>query len=245
MDSSIDEFFRSQQEDAANNECCDSGSSGPLWASVSHGIYISIEAAGVHRSLGVRSSFVLSLTLDNWQPRQLRMMALGGNQRFHDFLSTHGIPQSMPIREKYSTRAAAWYRENLRAEAEGTRPPQKLPLGTGHLTTNVEPDPAWAVLDRVFASMQYNNDVKRCSMRTVVDFRSKTYALQRNRQECLRPSLAQWVCEHLGCIIDQGSEGKRMALKLQEMSTGSMEGFGFDKMNFDMLETSPQPLAVR
>jgi len=48
-------------------------------------------------------------------------------------LRQHGIDEKMPIQEKYATRAAKWYRENLRAMAEGSASPEPLVPGTGHL----------------------------------------------------------------------------------------------------------------
>ncbi|CAK0830714.1 unnamed protein product [Prorocentrum cordatum] len=123
---------------------------GGLRKQVSHGIYLSIAAAGVHRSMGVRTSFVQSTALDAWRPLHLRMMELGGNRRFRDFLREQGVPEGAPLREKYATRAAAWYRRTgLRAEAEGSAPPEPLAAGVGHLPE--EPCPASAVLDGVFA----------------------------------------------------------------------------------------------
>jgi len=100
---------------------------------VSHGTYISIEASGIHRSLGVATSFVQSLYLDAWKPVHLKMMELGGNERFQKFMEAQGVPEDMPIREKYSTRAAKWYREALRAEAEGAPLPEPLAPGSGPL----------------------------------------------------------------------------------------------------------------
>lgn len=127
------DFFEKQREDPANCICFEKSGAKALWASISHGIYLGIEAAGAHRSLGVKVSFVQSITLDAWKPVHLRMMELGGNARFDDFLNKHGIDQCMQIQEKYMTRAAEWYRENLRAMAEGSTPPEPLAPGTGHL----------------------------------------------------------------------------------------------------------------
>jgi len=127
------QYFTPHSQDPADHVCFDSGTFGPDWASVSHGIYLSIEAAGVHRSLGVRVSFVQSTSMDAWRPVHQRMMELGGNRRFEKFLLEHGVPRDAPIREKYLTQAAKWYREDLRARAEGSERPPPLPVGIGHL----------------------------------------------------------------------------------------------------------------
>eukprot|EP00747_Dinoflagellata_sp_TGD_P166219 gnl/TRDRNA2_/TRDRNA2_188673_c0_seq1.p1 gnl/TRDRNA2_/TRDRNA2_188673_c0~~gnl/TRDRNA2_/TRDRNA2_188673_c0_seq1.p1 ORF type:complete len:228 (+),score=33.74 gnl/TRDRNA2_/TRDRNA2_188673_c0_seq1:122-805(+) len=133
-ESAIKEFFDSQMQDSANRTCFDgSSASEPQWASVSHGIYIGIRASGAHRSLSVQVSFVRSLELDSWSPLQLRMMELGGNRKLAEFFHQHDIPEDLPIREKYNTRAAKWYRDNLRTIAEGGDPLEPLPAGTGHL----------------------------------------------------------------------------------------------------------------
>jgi len=145
-----EEFFRRQHEDPANRVCCDCGTAEPGWVSVSHGIYLSIEAAGVHRSLGVGVSFVQSTSLDAWKPMHLRMMELGGNRRFQDFLREQGVSEDAPIREKYSTRAAEWYRRNLRALAEGSPAPPPLLPGTGRLPARACDDPEARLLDLVF-----------------------------------------------------------------------------------------------
>jgi len=151
VDAKAVEFFCGQQQAPCNQACADSGVANPEWASVSHGIYVSIGASGIHRSLGVRVSVVQSMTMDSWRPVHLRMMELGGNQRFQDFMDQHGIPKDMPIREKYQTRAAAWYREELRALAEGREPPSPLPPNTGHLSTCEAASETQLILDAVFA----------------------------------------------------------------------------------------------
>merc|ERR1719454_2077774 len=101
MDEATREFFRKHQEEPENRECIDCGSANPQWASISHGCYISLEASGVHRSLGVHISFVRSITMDSWKPGQLRLMELGGNEKLKAFFKQHGIPDSAPIVEKY------------------------------------------------------------------------------------------------------------------------------------------------
>mmetsp|Transcript_55593 Transcript_55593/g.107236 ORF Transcript_55593/g.107236 Transcript_55593/m.107236 type:complete len:239 (+) Transcript_55593:65-781(+) len=150
VDADTADFFGKQQEDTENRICCDSGTACPQWASVSHGIYISIEASGVHRSLGVAVSSVQSTTMDSWKPIHRRMMELGGNSRFKNFLREQGIPDSMPIRQKYNTRAAEWYRQHLRALAEGAKSPEPLPPNTGHLPQSGESSPEQLMLDKLY-----------------------------------------------------------------------------------------------
>ncbi|XP_053609279.1 arf-GAP with coiled-coil, ANK repeat and PH domain-containing protein 2 isoform X2 [Plodia interpunctella] len=63
-----------------NNNCCDCGSPNPRWASINLGITLCIECSGIHRSLGVHISKVRSLTLDDWEPDIIKVMAELGNK---------------------------------------------------------------------------------------------------------------------------------------------------------------------
>lgn len=51
----------------------------PLWASVNLGVVLSVQAAGVHRKLGIGVSKVLSLTMDEWTTSDYRGMLSRGN----------------------------------------------------------------------------------------------------------------------------------------------------------------------
>ncbi|XP_020359528.1 arf-GAP with coiled-coil, ANK repeat and PH domain-containing protein 2 isoform X2 [Oncorhynchus kisutch] len=62
-----------------NHRCCDCSEEEPRWASVNLGITMCIECSGIHRSLGVHLSKVRSLTLDSWDPEQLKLLCGLGN----------------------------------------------------------------------------------------------------------------------------------------------------------------------
>ncbi|KAF2323764.1 hypothetical protein GH714_036860 [Hevea brasiliensis] len=65
---------------SGNKICADCGSPDPKWVSLSHGVFICIKCSGVHRSLGVHISKVLSVKLDEWTDEQVNnFIDLGGN----------------------------------------------------------------------------------------------------------------------------------------------------------------------
>jgi len=231
VDPKASEFFRREREkDPANMQCADCGTEDAAWASISHGIYLSIGASGVHRSLGVRVSFVQSTTMDSWKPVHLRMMELGGNRRFAEFLRQHGIPEDMPLRQKYRTRAAEWYRENLRAEAEGTELPDPLPEGTGHLPSeDGANDLMGAMLDEVFSAAPHCSAMTRggvpvSSTRPPAAGQHHRRSREASRRSRKVTSFPDWVSKQIDRMTT--SKGTRAAEKLKTMSTGSMPGFG-------------------
>lgn len=47
-----------------------------------------------------------SVTMDAWNPDQLRRMELGGNGKLNSFLQQYGVAKHTDIRDKYNAKAA-------------------------------------------------------------------------------------------------------------------------------------------
>ena len=101
-----------------NSKCCDCNAEKPKWASLNNGIFLCLKCAGVHRSLGVDISTILSLQIDSWTDKQILYLSKGGNDKFVKNLSDFQIEANAPIDLKYKSKASDYYRKLLKNEVE-------------------------------------------------------------------------------------------------------------------------------
>ena len=74
-----------------NNMCVDCGSPKPTWLSVNNGVVFCIECAGHHRGLGIRTSYVRSIELDEIKLEEIEGLKHSGNSKFNNFLNKFDI----------------------------------------------------------------------------------------------------------------------------------------------------------
>ena len=98
-----------------NSRCIDCRTCYPDWASVSYGILICTTCAAKHRSYGVRTSRVRSISMDNWTCNQVLAMLEGGNDQLQTFYARHLMSDnnSSIFHQRYQTKAAQFYRTNM------------------------------------------------------------------------------------------------------------------------------------
>ena len=104
-----------------------------------------LDCSASHRSLGVHTTFVRSVDLDEWTQRQIDAMRLGGNANARQFFRQHGLTDMHgKIEKKYTSKAAIAYRNELSklVEAEackrGEGNPEAAAASTGSLLENLE-----------------------------------------------------------------------------------------------------------
>ena len=108
-----------------NQKCIDCGERNPEWASISHGILLCLSCAGKHRSLGVNTSKVRSVSMDHWNHSEVLSMLEGGNGQLSAFYTRHHLCKDSYCGDntnncgvsinlmRYKTKAALFYRKNL------------------------------------------------------------------------------------------------------------------------------------
>ncbi|OQR87580.1 hypothetical protein ACHHYP_08507 [Achlya hypogyna] len=97
---------------AGNDRCADCNKVFPQWSSVTFGILLCLGCAGVHRSLGVQTSFVKSLSMDTWTARDIALLEAGGNGKWNTVCLAVGL-YDRPAAEKYTSPVADAYRRRM------------------------------------------------------------------------------------------------------------------------------------
>jgi ADP-ribosylation factor GTPase-activating protein 1 len=92
-----------------NDVCADCKTKAPQWASVTFGSLLCLECSGAHRGLGVHITFVRSITMDSWSPKQVAMMKSSGNGQLRQWFEKHRVAH-LPIPHKYHAPPAELYK---------------------------------------------------------------------------------------------------------------------------------------
>ena len=97
-----------------NSQCVDCGNRNPDWASVTYGVLLCTQCSGRHRSYGVSTSRVRSITMDCWSHSQVLAMLEGGNEQLQNFYKRHDMGEKSKVfDQRYRTNAARFYRKNM------------------------------------------------------------------------------------------------------------------------------------
>ena len=102
--------------DEENNKCADCEKENPTKVSVNNGIVLCEGCAAQHAQLGPSISYIRELS-DNFDEYLLNYFTLGSNSKFKKFLKEENVDTTLPINQKYITKACDFYRINLKKKS--------------------------------------------------------------------------------------------------------------------------------
>ena len=123
--------------DEENNKCVDCGKENPTKVSVNNGITICEGCAAEHIQLGPTISFIRDLS-DYFDEYLLNYFVLGGNSKFRRFITEENLDSSLPINQKYLSKACNLYRINLKRKVQGNKLLEKYYENPNEILENPE-----------------------------------------------------------------------------------------------------------
>ena len=190
----------------ANKNCIDCGSAHPQWASLNNCVFFCLECSGIHRSLGVQTSFVRSVTMDRWTSEQVSKMESGGNDRALQFWKSRpDWREGLPIKEKYNSDFARKYRDLLNGVTG------RAPTGNSFIPS-AAPTPG---VKQVYSSHS-NTSIAPSSTGSSADWFSK---IKQQVSSSLIEPVKQYVASSAASAASQTPKATPSSLKVGKEST--------------------------
>ena len=115
----------SNEED--NKKCFDCENEPARWISLNNGIYLCHECSEEHKNFEIGTNIIKSISLEQWNKNQLKIMKIGGNKRLKLFLENYNVPKNIGKKDLYNSKLMVYYRRQLKAEADGELLLDQLP----------------------------------------------------------------------------------------------------------------------